>query len=71
MNGLLFIDDEEGMRRSVVRALQRESYPVFTAENGEAGVQFVQDHISDIGTVISDLKCRAWTDWRLWPPSET
>jgi adenylate cyclase len=56
MNGLLFIDDEEGMRRSVVRALQRESYPVFTAENGDAGVQFVQDHISNIGTVISDLR---------------
>ena len=34
MNGLLFIDDEEGIRRSVVRALQRESYPIFTAENG-------------------------------------
>jgi adenylate cyclase len=56
MNGLLFIDDEEGMRRSVVRALQRESYPVFTAENGEAGVQFIQSHIAAIGTVISDLK---------------
>jgi adenylate cyclase len=56
MNGLLFIDDEEGMRRSVVRALRRESYPVFTAENGEAGVQFIQDHLSAIGTVISDYK---------------
>ncbi|MBI5589073.1 MAG: response regulator [Deltaproteobacteria bacterium] len=56
MNGLLFIDDEEGMRRSVVRALQRESYPIFTAENGESGVQFVQDHILNIGTVISDFK---------------
>lgn len=56
MNGLLFIDDEEGMRRSLVRALQRESYPIFTAENGESGVLFVQEHISNIGTVISDLK---------------
>ena len=56
MNGLLFIDDEEGMRRSVVRALQRESYPIFTAENGEAGIRFVQDHVSTVGTVISDLK---------------
>ncbi len=56
MNGLLFIDDEEGMRRSVVRALQRESYPVFTAENGPAGIRFVQGHLSDIVTVISDLK---------------
>ncbi|MEI7589966.1 MAG: response regulator, partial [Deltaproteobacteria bacterium] len=56
MNGLLFIDDEEGMRRSVVRALQRELYPIFTAENGEAGIQFVQDHIANISTVISDFK---------------
>ncbi len=56
MNGLLFIDDEEGMRRSVARALQRESYTVFTAESGEAGVQFVQEHLTEIGTVISDLK---------------
>jgi adenylate cyclase len=56
MNGLLFIDDEEGMRRSVARALQRESYPVFTAEDGQAGIQFVRDHLSTIGTVISDLK---------------
>ena len=38
------------------RALQRESYPVFTAEDGQAGVRFVQDHLSTIGTVISDLK---------------
>jgi class 3 adenylate cyclase len=56
MNGLLFIDDEEGMRRSVARALQRESYTVFTAESGEAGVEFVQEHLTEIGTVISDLK---------------
>jgi adenylate cyclase len=56
MNGLLFIDDEEGMRRSVARALQRESYRVFTADSGESGVEFVQDHLTEIGTVISDLK---------------
>ncbi len=56
MNALLFIDDEEGMRRSVVRALQRELYPIFTADNGEAGIQFVQDHIANISTVISDFK---------------
>lgn len=56
MNGLLFIDDEEGMRRSVSRALQRENYTVFTAESGEAGVQFVQEYLTDISTVISDLK---------------
>ena len=26
MNGLLFIDDEEGVRRSVARALKKEFY---------------------------------------------
>ena len=31
MNGLLFIDDEEGVRRSVARALKREPYELFIA----------------------------------------
>ena len=56
MNKLLFIDDEEGIRRSVVRALKREPYKTYTAENGEAGISFVKDNIPDIATVISDYK---------------
>ncbi len=56
MNKLLFIDDEEGIRRSVVRALKREPYKTYTAENGEAGISFVKDNIPDITTVISDYK---------------
>ena len=35
MDKLLFIDDEEGIRRSVVRALKQEPYNTHTAENGE------------------------------------
>ena len=38
MNDMLFIDDEEGVRRSVVRALKREPYRIRTADNGEAGI---------------------------------
>lgn len=56
MNVLLFIDDEEGMRRSVVRALQRESFRVVAVESGQAGVRFVEEHGDDIATVICDLK---------------
>ena len=56
MNKLLFIDDEEGIRRSVIRALKREPYKTYTAENGEVGISFVKDNIPDIATVISDYK---------------
>ena len=56
MNGLLFIDDEEGVRRSVVRALKRETYPTYAVENGEEGIAFLKNNISSIATVISDYK---------------
>ena len=56
MNGLLFIDDEEGVRRSVVRALKKEPYKTFTAGNGEEGIKYVEDNIYNISTVISDYK---------------
>jgi adenylate cyclase len=56
MNKLLFIDDEEGIRRSLVRALKREPYETFTAENGLAGIAFVERNKNEIGTVISDYK---------------
>jgi adenylate cyclase len=56
MTGLLFIDDEEGVRRSITRALKREPYTIYTAENGEAGIRIVKQYLSAITIVISDLK---------------
>ncbi len=56
MNGLLFIDDEEGVRRSMVRALKKEPYKTYIAGNGEEGIRFVQENIYNISTVISDYK---------------
>ena len=56
MTGLLFIDDEEGVRRSITRALRREPYTIYTAENGDAGIKTVQQHRSEITIVISDYK---------------
>jgi adenylate cyclase len=56
MNGLLFIDDEEGIRRSVTRALKRSTYTLHTAENGRAGIAFVERNPQQIATVITDYK---------------
>lgn len=56
MTGLLFIDDEEGVRRSITRALKREPYTIYTAEHGEAGIGVVQQHLSEISIVVSDYK---------------
>lgn len=56
MNGLLFIDDEEGIRRSITRALKREPYKTYTAKNGRDGIEIFRNKISKISTVISDFK---------------
>ncbi len=56
MNGLLFIDDEEGVRRSVTRALKREPYTIYPAENGDTGIKLAQQYLSEITIVISDYK---------------
>jgi adenylate cyclase len=54
--GILFIDDEEGVRRSVQRALKREPYNIYTAVDGQRGIDFVRDHVENIATVVSDFK---------------
>jgi adenylate cyclase len=56
MKGLLIIDDDEGVRRSVIRALKREPYALFSAKNGEEGISIIESHSSEISTVISDFK---------------
>jgi adenylate cyclase len=56
MKGLLIIDDDEGVRRSVIRALKREPYQTYSAKNGEEGILFVKNHLSEVSTVISDYK---------------
>jgi adenylate cyclase len=52
----LFIDDEEGVRRSITRALRREPYRIFTAQDGQAGIRIVQQYRSEITIAISDFK---------------
>ena len=56
MKALLFIDDEEGVRRSLTRALKREPYETYTASTGQEGILFVKAHLERVATVISDFK---------------
>jgi len=56
MNGLLLIDDEEGVRRSVVRALKNEPYELYTSADGEEGIEFIKKNPSLLSTVISDYR---------------
>lgn len=56
MNGLLFIDDEEGIRRAVSRALKREPYRIYTAGSGEEGIALIRRHADRMAIVISDFK---------------
>ncbi len=54
--GILFIDDEEGVRRSVKRALKREPYNIYTAIDGHEGIDFVKGRRENVVTVVSDFK---------------
>jgi adenylate cyclase len=56
MQGILIIDDDEGVRRSITRALKREPYKTYSARDGEEGTAFIRDHIEDVSMVISDFK---------------
>jgi len=56
MDGLLVVDDEEGVRRAVQKALGKENYDVFTAPNGNEAIKIVTDHPAEIAICISDFK---------------
>ena len=56
MKGILIIDDDEGLRHSITRALKKEPYDVFVCESGEDGISFVKENGTDLSTVISDYK---------------
>jgi class 3 adenylate cyclase len=56
MHGLLVVDDEEGVRRAVQKALGRDNYEVFTAPGGNEAISIVKDHPAEIAICISDFK---------------
>ncbi|HRS87789.1 MAG TPA: adenylate/guanylate cyclase domain-containing protein [Syntrophales bacterium] len=53
---VVVVDDEEGVRRSVKRVLERDGYGVVAVEDGERALGVVRERSGDIETVISDYK---------------
>ncbi len=56
MQTLLFIDDEEGVRRSLKRALKHEPYRTRTASSGRDGIDYVAANTQEVAAVISDYR---------------
>lgn len=56
MIGLMIVDDEEGVRRSLRKVLEQDGYDILLAENGQQAVQMVQQNREPIEIVISDFK---------------
>lgn len=53
---LLVVDDEEGVRRSLKKALERDGYHVLLAEDGNRAIGMVGENPYGIETVMSDYK---------------
>jgi adenylate cyclase len=56
MMGLLIVDDEEGVRRSLKKVLERDGYAIFLAAGGGEAIDIVRENIHQIETVICDYK---------------
>lgn len=53
---VMVVDDEEGVRRSIKKVLQRDGYEVILAERGEEAIEIVTQNGHELETVISDYK---------------
>ncbi len=56
MNGLLVVDDEEGVRRSLKRLLEKDGYSIVLAENGQEALEIIGSDAQGIETVICDYR---------------
>jgi len=53
--GVLVIDDEDGIRRSLTRILKEDGYSVSSASNGEEALGFIRTNPNSCDIVICDL----------------
>lgn len=53
---VLVVDDEEGVRRSLKKVLERDQYSILLAESGQEAIELVRADNRDIETVISDFR---------------
>ena len=52
---ILFVEDQEGVRRSIVRNLKDCGYEVMEAENGEDALEILQNNHGAFDMIISDV----------------
>lgn len=52
---ILIADDEEAIRRSLSRVLERHGYSVYTVGDGVEALAVMQTHASEIALIISDV----------------
>ncbi|MFN8653166.1 MAG: response regulator [Gemmatimonadales bacterium] len=52
---ILVVEDDEALRRSVVRVLRRYGYTVLAATNGEEGQRVIEGHDGLIDLIVTDL----------------
>ncbi len=54
MDKILIIDDDQSIRDTLTNYLKKKNYEIFSAENGEEGLNKVKQHLPDL--VISDIR---------------
>ncbi len=52
---VVVVEDDDSLRRSIVRVLRRYGYTVLTATNGEEGQRLIEGHDGPIDLIITDL----------------
>jgi len=63
---ILLVEDEEALRRSGKRVLERFGYTVLTATDGQEGLELYSANSSRIDLVISDLVMPRISGWQLY-----
>jgi len=56
MNGLLVVDDEAGVRRSLKRLLEKDGYRILLAEDGREALEIIKSGAEPVETVICDYR---------------
>ena len=51
---ILYVEDEDGVRRGFAKAISRYAKEIYEAKNGEEGLSLYKEHLPDI--VITDIK---------------
>ncbi len=53
MRKIVLIEDDNGIRESIIDLLENEGFEIFTADNGEDGINSVKENLPDI--IICDI----------------